>query len=215
MIRNRTRDRIVILSATALLTGVTALCQMSSGGGAGQQSMPSQQSQPGQQPNPTTGMGGMGMSNRASPTDQSFVQSVMESDAIEVQLGQLAQAKSHSDDVKQFGQKMVENRTRLNDQLKPIAEKLDVREPKEPSKKDRQLIAKLEGLSGPQFDEEYIKAVVKDQRQDVKDFKSASESAQDPNLLQAAKQDTDVLAKHLQVIEQIAQTHNVAVDEKK
>jgi putative membrane protein len=160
-------------------------------------------------------MGGMGMSNRASPTDQSFEQSVMESDAIEVQLGQLAQAKSQSDDVKQFGQKMVENRTRLNDQLKPIAEKLDVREPKEPSKKDRQLIAKLEGLSGPQFDEEYIKAVVKDQRQDVKDFKSASESAQDPNLLQAAKQDTDVLAKHLQVIEQIAQTHNVAVDEKK
>jgi len=139
----------------------------------------------------------------------------MESDAAEVQLGQLAQQKSQSEDVKQFGQKMVENRTRLNDQLKPIADKLDIREPKEPSKKERQLIAKMETLSGPQFDEEYIKAVVKDQRQDVKEFKSASESAQDPNLQQAAKQDTSVIAQHLQAIEQIAQTHNVAVDDKK
>jgi len=155
------------------------------------------------------------MNNAASPTDQAFVQTVMESDAAEVQLGQLAQQKSQSEDVKQFGQKMVENRTRLNDQLKPIADKLDIREPKEPSKKERQLIAKMETLSGPQFDEEYIKAVVKDQRQDVKEFKSASESAQDPNLQQAAKQDTSVIAQHLQAIEQIAQTHNVAVDDKK
>jgi len=205
-----------MFSATALLAGTTAFAQMQPGGGAGQQPMPSQTPQtPGAQPTPGAGIGALGMNNTASPTDQAFVQTVMESDAAEVQLGQLAQQKSQSDDVKQFGQKMVENRTRLNDQLKPIADKLDIREPKEPSKKDRQLIAKMEALSGPQFDEEYIKAVVKDQRQDVKAFKSASESAQDPNLQQAAKQDSTVIASHLQAIEQIAQTHNVAVDEKK
>ena len=203
-----------MFSATALLAGTTALAQMQPGSGAGQQqSMPTQA--PGQQPTPGNGMGTVGMNNAASPTDQAFVQTVMESDAAEVQLGQLAQQKSQSEDVKQFGQKMVENRTRLNDQLKPIADKLDIREPKEPSKKERQLIAKMETLSGPQFDEEYIKAVVKDQRQDVKEFKSASESAQDPNLQQAAKQDTSVIAQHLQAIEQLAQTHNVAVDDKK
>ena len=155
------------------------------------------------------------MNNAVSLTDQAFVETFMESDAAEVQLGQLAQEKSQSDDVKQFGQKMVENRKRLDEQLKPIADRLAIHEPKEPSKKDRQLIAKLEGLSGPQFDEEYIKAVVKDHRQDVKEFKSASQSAQDPNLQQAARQDTNVIAAHLQSIEQIAQTHNVAVDEKK
>jgi putative membrane protein len=215
MITNRTCNRILILSATALLAGATAFAQMQPGGGAAQQPMPGQQSQPGQQTNSGNGMGPGGLSNTASLTDRAFVEDVMESDAAEVQLGQLAQAKSQSDDVKQFGQKMVENRTRLNEQLKPIADKLDIREPKEPSKKNKQQIAKLEALSGPQFDEEYIKVVVKDQRQDVKDFKSAANSAQDPNLQQAAKQDTDVLAKHLQAIEQIAQTHNVAVDEKK
>ena len=69
-----------------------------------------------------------------SMVDQAFVKSVFASDVTEVQLGQLAQEKSQSDDVKDFGQKMVENRKRLDDQLKPIAKGLGVSEPKGPSR---------------------------------------------------------------------------------
>jgi putative membrane protein len=206
---------ILTVFATALsFAGAASFAQMGPGGAPGQP-MPNQQPQPGQQPNPTAGMNGVPDGNTASPLDQSFVQSVLESDAAEVQLGQLAQQKSQSDDVKKFGERMVENRTRLDQQLKPIADKLSVRKPKEPTKKDRQLIARLEALSGPQFDEEYIKAVVKDHQRDVKDFNTEAESAQDPALQQTAKQDANVLAQHLQAIEQIAQTHNVTVDDKK
>jgi putative membrane protein len=170
--------------------------------------------QPQQQQPTLGGLNGTPTTSGASRGDQMFVESIFKSDAVEVQLGQLAQQKSQSDDVKQFGQKMVENRTKLDEQLKPIADKLEVQKPKEPSKKDRQLIARLESLSGPQFDEEYIKAVVKDNQQDVKDFKSEAESAQDTNLQQAAKMDATVLAQHLQAAVQIAQTHNVAIEAK-
>ncbi len=188
-------------------------------GGMGQQPeqpqpQPGQQpgQQPGAQPNyPNTGP----MGNAPSIGDQAFVRSVMESDVAEVQLGQLAQEKSQSDDVKQFGQRMVENRKRLDDQLAPIAKQLDVGQPKGPSKKDKELIAKLETLSGPQFDEEYIRAVVIGHRKDVKNFKSASQGAQDPNVQQAAKMDAPVIEQHLQTIEQIAQTHNVVIETKK
>ena len=51
--------------------------------------------------------------------------------------------------------------------------------------------------------------MVKDNQQDVKDFNTEAQSAQDPNLQQAAKMDAPVLAEHLQAAEQIAQTHNV------
>jgi putative membrane protein len=215
MIANRTYGKILIFSATALFSaGGTALAQIQQPGGAGQQTMPSQTppQQPGQQPNPALGMT---TNNGASLADQAFVASMFESDASEEHLGQLAQQKSQSPDVKQLGQKMVENRTKLDEQLKPIAQKLDVREPTKPSKKEKELMAKLEALSGPQFDEEYIKAVAKDNRQDVKDFQTEAESASDPNLQQAAKQDGPVLAEHQQAVEKIAQTHNVPVDEKK
>jgi putative membrane protein len=176
--------------------------------------MPSQTptQQPGQQTNPSLGMTA---NNGASLADQAFVASMFESDASEEHLGQLAQQKSESPDVKQLGQKMMENRTKLDEQLKPIAQKLDVAQPKKPSKKEKELMAKLEALSGPQFDEEYIKAVAKDNQQDVKDFQTEAQSASDPTLQQAAKQDAPVLAEHQQAVEKIAQTHNVAMDEKK
>jgi putative membrane protein len=204
----------ISIFAAGMLAGTAALAQS-----PGQVPGGAQQPMAGQQPQqPTTlggGLSGTPLTNAAAPGDQMFVESIFKSDAVEVQLGQLAQQKSQSDDVKQFGQKMVDNRTKLDQQMQPIADKLQVQKPKEPSKKDRQMIARLESLSGPQFDEEYIKAVVKDNRQDAKDFKDEAQSAQDPNLQQAAKTDAPVLAEHLQAAEQIAQTHNVVIDAKK
>jgi putative membrane protein len=110
---------------------------------------------------------------------------------------------------------MVQDHTQLGDQMKPIAQQLGVKEPKGPSKKDKELIAKLETLSGPQFDEAYIQAMVKDHKQDLKDFKDAAQTAQNPNVKQAAQQGAGVISQHLQMIQQIAQNHNVATDGKK
>lgn len=75
-------------------------------------------------------------------------------------------------------------------------------------------MAKLEGLSGQQFDEEYIKAMVKDHRQNLKEFKGEAQMAQDPSVKQAAEQGASVISQHLQMIEQIAQNHNVAIEGK-
>ena len=91
---------------------------------------------------------------------------------------------------------------------------LGVKEPSGLSKKDKQLVASLEQLSGPQFDQEYIKAMVKDHKQDLKEFESEAKMSQDPNVKKAAEEGTNVISQHLQLIEQIAQSHNVAVDSK-
>jgi putative membrane protein len=153
--------------------------------------------------------------NPQAINDQEFVRKALEGGAAEVQLGQLAEQKSQSPDVKQFGQKMVQDHTQLGDQvMKPVAKQLGVKEPKELSKKDKQLVASLEGLSGPQFDQEYIKAMVKDHKQDLKDFTNEAQMAQDPNVKKAAQEGTAVISQHLQMIEQIAQSHNVTADGK-
>lgn len=147
--------------------------------------------------------------------DQAFVAKAMEGDAAEVQLGQLAQQKSQSNDVKQFAAKMVSDHQQMNDKwFKPVAKQIGASEPKGPSKKDKKLAEKLQGLSGQQFDTEYIQAMVKDHKQDLKDFQSEAQSAQDPNVKQIAQQGSDVISKHLQMIEQIAQAHNVPMEGK-
>jgi putative membrane protein len=144
--------------------------------------------------------------------DRAFIQKALQGGEAEVQLGQLAQQKAQSPDVKQFGEKMVQDHTQLGNQMKPIAQQLGVKEPKGLSKKDQKLIAKLDTLSGPQFDNAYIQAMVKDHKHDLSDFQDEAQTAQNPNLKQAAQQGSTVISQHLQIIKQIAQNHNVTAE---
>jgi len=214
MIKKGMCSRILLCSASTLLVSAMAVAQYPPGsaGQPGQQ----QPNMPNQQPvTPSTGtMGPDSLANQQAMADQAFVRKALEGGAAEVQLGQLAQQKSQSEDVKQFGQKMVEDHTQLSEQMKPIAQQLGVKEPKGPSKKDKQLMAKLEGLSGPQFDEAYIQAMVKDHKEDLKEFKNEAQAAQNQNVKQAAQQGAGVISQHLQLIEQIAQSHNLATEGK-
>jgi putative membrane protein len=172
--------------------------------------------QPPAQPSTIPGSQGQdsGLLNQQALNDQQFLRKALEGGAAEVQLGQLAQQKSQSDDVKQFAQKMVDDHSQLDKQIEPIAKQLGVEEPNGLSKKDKQLLEKLQALSGPQFDEEYIRAMVKDHKEDLKEFKDEAQMTQDVNVKRAATEGTTLIAEHLQHIEQIAQSHNVEADRK-
>ncbi|MFZ0747255.1 MAG: DUF4142 domain-containing protein [Terracidiphilus sp.] len=147
--------------------------------------------------------------------DQAFVDKALQGGDAEVDLGQLAEQKSQSNDVKQFAQKMVADHTQMADKLfKPVARQLGVTPPKGPSKKDKKIIAKLQDLSGTAFDTEYIQTMVKDHKQDLKDFKEEAESTQNPMVKQAAQEGATVVSQHLQLIEQIAKNHKVDVEGK-
>lgn len=215
MIPKQLARMIWLCSAPTFLGGAMLLAQSNPGGGAPQQpTTPSQPPSTSTAPTP-------GAEPGASQTgqgfgDQAFVSKAMEGGMAEVQLGQLAQEKSQSNDVQQFGKKMVSDHTQMGEKwFKPVAKQMGVSEPKGPSKKDKKLIEKLQGLSGPQFDTEYIQAMVKDHKADLKDFQNESQIAQDPTVKQIATQGTNIIQQHLQLIQQIAQSHNVPMEGKK
>ena len=200
-------------AAAALLAAATALAQAPGGGAAQQPASPSQS----QTPRPSS----PGMSpGTAAPSqdygDQSFMTKAMQGGEAQVQMGQLAQEKSPSNDVKQYAQKMVSDHTQMNEKwFKPEAKQLGMSEPKGPDKKDKKMIEKLNTLSGQDFDTAYIQAMVKNHRQDLKDFKDEAQAAQDPTVKQIAQQGVTVISQHLQLIEQIAKNHNVVIEEGK
>ncbi len=148
--------------------------------------------------------------SKASPADKHFVNEALEGGNAEVQLGQLAQQKASSDDVKQFGQKMVEDHTRLGDQMKQVAHQIGVTPPSGLSAKDQALNTKLQALSGDAFDKAYIQAMVRDHKKDLWEFKHAAASAKAPSVKDAASQGEQVISEHLKMIEQIAQSHHVS-----
>jgi putative membrane protein len=205
---------LCLSAGTLLLGGAIAVAQVPGGQPQQQPTMPSQQPTT----NPANPNAGPGAYPGTAPTGQdfaekAFVSKALEGGAAEVQLGQLAQEKSQSQDVKQFGQKMVNDHGQMGEKwFKPIAKQLGVSEPKGPSKKDKKEIAKLQALSGADFDREYITMMVKDHQQDLKEFQSEAQAAQDPNVKQVATQGSNIISQHLQLIEQIAKNHNVPVE---
>jgi putative membrane protein len=201
--------KAVAAAGALLLCGSMGLAQVSrpSEGQAGQT--------PGQtDPNMNSQMNGMQQAGQPSPLDRMFVTKAMQGSMAEVQLGQLTLQKSNNDQVKQFAQRMIDDHTRLNDQMKPVAQQLGVAVPEQVSKKDRNTMAKLQALSGPAYDQAYIKDMVKDHKQDLSEFQAEASSGQDQTVKDAAAQGSKVIAQHLQMAQQMAKDQNVTVASK-
>ncbi|HEV2134459.1 MAG TPA: DUF4142 domain-containing protein [Terracidiphilus sp.] len=218
--------RVLAVFSAVLLAGAVAMAQDQPGTGGGQESPTPGQQQPGEpgpgSPNTTGNPGGYPGAGPAgtqgsmsqSFADQSFVTKTLSNSAAEGEMSQMAAQKSSSPDVKQYGQKMVKIHSELSQQLQPIAQMLGVKSDQKPNKKDKKQIAQLQTLNGSAFDQAYIKAMVNDQKHDVKSFKDEESAAQSPTVKKAAQMDEPVLSQHLQILEQLAQTHNVTIASK-
>ena len=66
-----------------------------------------------------------------SSTDHKFIEDAARGGVGEVQLGQLAAQKAQSDEVKQFGQRMVSDHSKANDKLKQVATQKNINLPTE------------------------------------------------------------------------------------
>jgi putative membrane protein len=194
--------RIVALAGAMLLCGSMGFAQM--------RDSPSPTGQtPGQNPSTDPQMNGMQAAGQPSPVDRMFVSKAMQGGLAEVQLGQLTLQKSNNPQVKEFAQRMIDDHTKLNDQMKPVAQQVGVTVPDQISKGDRKIIAKLQALSGPAYDQAYIKDMVKDHKQDLNEFQMEASSGQDQTVKDAANQGSKVIAQHLQMAQQMAKDQNV------
>jgi putative membrane protein len=136
--------------------------------------------------------------------DSNFIKEAAEGGIAEVALGQLAVEKASSADVKKFGQRMVDDHSKANDDLKQLASQKNVAFPQDLSAKDKTTKATLEKLSGEQFDLAYMRDMVKDHKKDVSEFRRASRDAKDPDVKQFAVQTLPTLDEHLKQAESIA-----------
>lgn len=137
-------------------------------------------------------------------SDTTFLKKAAEGGLADVELGQLAQQKASSEEVKKFGERMVNDHTKANEQLKQVAAQENVKLPEHLSAKDKATKARLEKLSGEQFDKAYMTDMVKDHQKDVAEFARESKMAKDPAVKNFAEQTLPTLREHLKKAEQIA-----------
>ena len=119
----------------------------------------------------------------------------------EVEWGKLATEKASSSDVKQFGQRMVDDHTKANDELKSLASKNGWNLPTDIGAKNQSEKERLSKLSGTEFDREYMKHMVTDHKKDVAEFEKESNSAKDSDLKGFASKTLPTLQEHLKLAE--------------
>jgi len=141
----------------------------------------------------------------ASTSDQAFVKAAARGGLAEVELGKLAQQKASSNDVKQFGERMVADHSKANDELKSLAESKNITLPTTMSARDQALYDRLSKLSGEAFDRAYIRAMVRDHRKDVNEFRREARSGRDPDVKAFASKTEPTLEEHLKQAREINQ----------
>ncbi len=141
--------------------------------------------------------------------DASFYKKAAEGGLAEVELGQLAQQKSSNPAVKDFGAMMVKDHTAANQKLSAIATRKNIELPTSPSMGQMATKTKLDVLSGATFDKSYIKGMVEDHEEDIKEFQQEAASGQDPEAKAYAVSTLPTLKKHLKKIKEIAAAQGV------
>lgn len=193
-----TMSRLLTAILASLLAGGLAQAAEQSQG-AGQSSAQTQNQGGGQ----TTAQG----ESNVSQQDREFMMKAAQANMAEIQSGQLAAQKAASEDVKQFGQHMVEEHGKALQELQTLAQKKGVTLPQQPDKDAQKTMQQLEKVSGKEFDQRYIKEVgVKSHREASKLFQQAASRSKDPEVRAFAEEMLPDIKQHLQMAQRMQQS---------
>lgn len=128
-----------------------------------------------------------------------FVNKAAVSDMFEVQSGKLAADKAENEDVKDFGQKMVDDHSKTTDDLMQLIndEKIDVTPPTSLDQEHQAKLDKLKNASGAKFDNIYVPMQVKAHQKAVSLFDDYSKSGDNKALKEWASDTLPTLKEHL------------------
>lgn len=144
--------------------------------------------------------GAQGSQVAMSSQDRNFVMEAAMGGMMEVELGRLAVQNGASDAVKQFGQRMVDDHTKSNQELMSWASSKGMTLPTALDEKHQKEVTKLSGMTGAEFDRAYAKMMMKDHEKDVKEFEKQSTRGGDPDLRAFAAKTLPTLQEHLQMV---------------
>jgi len=132
-------------------------------------------------------------------TDRDFAMKAAQGGMAEVELGNLAQQRGASEQIKEFGKRLVDDHTKLNNDLKDIAAKQGISLPTDLGPNQRQAVDKMAKLSGAQFDREFWSHAVKDHREDISELRNEADKGENPALKDFAASSISKLEDHLRM----------------
>jgi putative membrane protein len=152
---------------------------------------------------PRLGSGGDQSTKKETSADQAFAMGAATGGLAEVELGKLVADHASSPDVKKFGQRMVDDHGKANEELASILTQKSMTPPTTLKGKEKSTYDRLAKLNGAAFDRAYMSDMVKDHEKDVKEFERESTSGKDPDLKAFAGKTLPTLQDHLKMAREI------------
>ena len=140
-----------------------------------------------------------------SENNSDFLMTAASGGMMEVELGQMAQRNAASQQVKDFGSRMVTDHTKANEELKSLAASRNVTLPAMAEGKHREHMTDLGKKTGSEFDKAYMDLMVSDHSEDIDLFEKAANNSKDEAIKAFAVKTLPVLKAHHEAAKNIHQ----------
>jgi putative membrane protein len=149
-----------------------------------------------------------------SQQDKTFIKEAGAGNLAEAELGQLAEQKAATPAIKEFGRWMyTDHGLTANKWLAAILREQHESFQPALTAEQKQLKQKLEGLSGTQFDQQYVEHMVQDHEKTIPVFEKEAKEGHNPAIKNYAEGLTPVLEQHLTEVKELAGISGVAAKE--
>lgn len=135
-----------------------------------------------------------------SKMDKTFVQKAGMGGIFEVDSGKLAADMGASQDVKDFGSKMVEDHGKANEELKSLASAKSLDIPSQLDATHQKMVDDLKSKTGKEFDAAYMADMTKAHKMDDALFVKEGKSGTDPDLKAFATKTDVVIKQHIAML---------------
>ena len=130
--------------------------------------------------------------------DQEFVTKASQDSLLEIELGREAAKRGSTLEVKAFGEQMMKDHGKANDELIQLARSKNMGLAPNLDERGQAKVADIKSLPQDKFDERYAKNMRADHEADVKEVRKAAMAANDPDVRAWAARTLPVLEHHLE-----------------
>jgi putative membrane protein len=135
-------------------------------------------------------------------TPKQFLTMAAQGSQAEIKMGQLAQQKGTTQQVKDLGARLVNDHENLYRQIQQVASSQNITVPDKPNAQQEKEISRLESMSGEQFDRAFLQMQERDHRREISAFQRESKNTANPQIAELAKNAIPTLQEHYHMSQQ-------------
>ncbi len=141
---------------------------------------------------------------------EQFIQKVANANEFEIQSSHLALDTSKNGEIRRFAQRMIDDHTKIGDELKATLQKANLPEPSgKLGPRDEALLTKLKNEKEAVFDRTYAAGQIKGHLEAVHLVGIYAKAGTDPALKELAAQTLPILKEHLKMAEALRSARNL------